>query len=187
MTPILNHYGTALAGRSGRGRNSLSFLAQIRAFVLGADLLIVPATQAWRFAGFGFLALYARNALHPKYETKNTTKGIAKPKKIGRGRLVANDGWRISPSTIHGALTVIAMSPSPAGKANSPGRTPWGSLTSLSPCQWGHRSTSVHDLHCVTTIRCSAPIFLHHLCGSIDHSYVLRWLGYCTYHYNRWV
>jgi hypothetical protein len=34
-----------------------------RAFVLGADLRLVAAIQAWRWAGFGFLALYAHGVL----------------------------------------------------------------------------------------------------------------------------
>jgi hypothetical protein len=34
-----------------------------RAFVLGADLRIVAAIQAWRWAGFGFLSLYAHGVL----------------------------------------------------------------------------------------------------------------------------
>jgi hypothetical protein len=34
-----------------------------RTFVLGADLRLVVAIQAWRWAGFGFLALYAHGVL----------------------------------------------------------------------------------------------------------------------------
>jgi hypothetical protein len=34
-----------------------------RAFVLGADLRLVTAIQAWRFAGMGFLSLYAHRIL----------------------------------------------------------------------------------------------------------------------------
>jgi hypothetical protein len=34
-----------------------------RAFVLGADLRLLAAIQAWRWAGFGFLALYAHGVL----------------------------------------------------------------------------------------------------------------------------
>jgi hypothetical protein len=34
-----------------------------RAFVLGADLRLIAAIQAWRFAGFGFLSLYAFGVL----------------------------------------------------------------------------------------------------------------------------
>ena len=34
-----------------------------RAFVLAGDLPLVTAVQAWRFAGFGFLALYAHGVL----------------------------------------------------------------------------------------------------------------------------
>jgi hypothetical protein len=34
-----------------------------RAFVLGADLRLVAAVQAWRFAGLGFLSLYALGVL----------------------------------------------------------------------------------------------------------------------------
>jgi hypothetical protein len=34
-----------------------------RDFVLGADLRLVAAVQAWRWAGFGFLALYAHGVL----------------------------------------------------------------------------------------------------------------------------
>ena len=34
-----------------------------RAFVLGADLRLLAAMQAWRWAGFGFLALYAQGVL----------------------------------------------------------------------------------------------------------------------------
>src|ERR1700741_4700649 len=34
-----------------------------RAFVLGADLRFVVAIQAWRWAGLGFLALYAHGVL----------------------------------------------------------------------------------------------------------------------------
>lgn len=34
-----------------------------RAFVLGADLRLVAAIQAWRWAGFGFLSLYAHRIL----------------------------------------------------------------------------------------------------------------------------
>jgi hypothetical protein len=38
----------------------------VRAFVLTADLRFITATQAWRFAGFGFLALYTYRLL-PAY------------------------------------------------------------------------------------------------------------------------
>lgn len=47
----------------------IAFVALFRAsrafrdFVLAADLRVVTATQAWRFAGFGFLALYAYGVL----------------------------------------------------------------------------------------------------------------------------
>jgi hypothetical protein len=34
-----------------------------RAFVLGADLRLAAAMQAWRWAGFGFLSLYAHGLL----------------------------------------------------------------------------------------------------------------------------
>lgn len=34
-----------------------------RTFILGADLRLVSAIQAWRWAGFGFLALYATGVL----------------------------------------------------------------------------------------------------------------------------
>src|SRR4029077_17528157 len=34
-----------------------------RAFVLGADLQLAAALQAWRLAGFGFLSLYAYRVL----------------------------------------------------------------------------------------------------------------------------
>jgi hypothetical protein len=34
-----------------------------RAFVLGADLRLAAAMQAWRWAGFGFLSLYAQGVL----------------------------------------------------------------------------------------------------------------------------
>jgi hypothetical protein len=34
-----------------------------RAFVIGADLRLLAAIQAWRWAGFGFLALYAHGVL----------------------------------------------------------------------------------------------------------------------------
>jgi hypothetical protein len=34
-----------------------------RAFVLGADLRLAAAMQAWRFAGLGFLSLYAHGVL----------------------------------------------------------------------------------------------------------------------------
>ena len=37
--------------------------AAFRAFVLAIDLPLVTAIQAWRFAGFGFLALYAYGIL----------------------------------------------------------------------------------------------------------------------------
>jgi len=37
--------------------------AAFRAFVLAIDLPLVTAIQAWRFAGFGFLALYAHRIL----------------------------------------------------------------------------------------------------------------------------
>jgi hypothetical protein len=37
--------------------------SKFRAFVLGADLRLVSAIQAWRWAGFGFLALYAHGVL----------------------------------------------------------------------------------------------------------------------------
>ena len=36
---------------------------RFRSFVLGADLRLVAAVQAWRWAGFGFLALYAHGFL----------------------------------------------------------------------------------------------------------------------------
>src|SRR5258706_6963162 len=36
---------------------------EFRAFVLGANLRLVSAIQAWRWAGFGFLALYAHGVL----------------------------------------------------------------------------------------------------------------------------
>ena len=35
----------------------------LRELILGADLRLVTAVQAWRFAGFGFLALYAYGIL----------------------------------------------------------------------------------------------------------------------------
>jgi hypothetical protein len=35
----------------------------VRAFVLAADLHLTTGVQAWRFAGFGFLALYANGVL----------------------------------------------------------------------------------------------------------------------------
>ena len=38
----------------------------VRAFVLTADLRFITATQAWRFVGFGFLALYTYRVL-PAY------------------------------------------------------------------------------------------------------------------------
>ena len=38
-----------------------------RAFVLHSDLRLVTAMQAWRFAGFDFLALYARVKSGPGY------------------------------------------------------------------------------------------------------------------------
>jgi hypothetical protein len=34
-----------------------------RSFVMAADLPLLPAVQAWRFAGFGFLALFAHGVL----------------------------------------------------------------------------------------------------------------------------
>jgi hypothetical protein len=37
--------------------------SRFRAFVLGVDLRLVAAMQAWRWAGFGFLALYAHRVL----------------------------------------------------------------------------------------------------------------------------
>lgn len=37
--------------------------ARFRAFVLGADLRLVAAMQGWRWAGLGFLSLYAHNIL----------------------------------------------------------------------------------------------------------------------------
>jgi hypothetical protein len=47
----------------------LAFLAAfvasrgLRAYVLAVDLRLITAVQAWRFAGLGFLALYAQGAL----------------------------------------------------------------------------------------------------------------------------
>jgi hypothetical protein len=38
-----------------------------RAYVLAIDLPLVTAVQAWRFAGFGFLALYAYDVLPPLF------------------------------------------------------------------------------------------------------------------------
>ncbi len=38
-----------------------------RAYVLAIDLPLVTAVQAWRFAGFGFLALYAHDVLPPLF------------------------------------------------------------------------------------------------------------------------
>lgn len=38
-------------------------IGSFRAFVLAADLRLVIGMQAWRFAGFGFLALYAHDLL----------------------------------------------------------------------------------------------------------------------------
>ena len=38
-------------------------IGSFRAFVLAADLRLVIGMQAWRFAGFGFLALYAYDLL----------------------------------------------------------------------------------------------------------------------------
>lgn len=38
-------------------------IGSFRAFVLTADLRLVIGVQAWRFAGFGFLALYAHHLL----------------------------------------------------------------------------------------------------------------------------
>jgi hypothetical protein len=37
--------------------------ADFRAFVMGGDLFIVTTMQAWRFGGFGFLALYAHDVV----------------------------------------------------------------------------------------------------------------------------
>jgi hypothetical protein len=39
--------------------------AAFRAFVLGLDLRLIVALQAWRFAGFGFIALYESCAAGP--------------------------------------------------------------------------------------------------------------------------
>jgi hypothetical protein len=36
---------------------------KFRAFILGADLRLVAGMQAWRWAGFGFLSLYAHHVL----------------------------------------------------------------------------------------------------------------------------
>src|SRR5438067_6069249 len=44
---------------------------------------------------------------------------------IKNRRLAANNGLRTRLSTIHGALNPIAMSPRPAGRANSPGKIPF--------------------------------------------------------------
>jgi hypothetical protein len=38
-------------------------LSAFRAFVLGIDLRLATAVQAWRWAGFGFLSLYAHGVL----------------------------------------------------------------------------------------------------------------------------
>jgi hypothetical protein len=37
--------------------------SEFRAFVLGADLRFIAATQGWRWAGLGFLSLYAKGIL----------------------------------------------------------------------------------------------------------------------------
>src|SRR5438045_2458461 len=58
-------------------------------------------------------------------DTATTKSAIPTTFQTTNRRLAANDGLRIRLSTIHGALIPIAMSPSPAGKANSPGKTPF--------------------------------------------------------------
>src|SRR6266478_7151010 len=56
-------------------------------------------------------------------DTATTKSTIPRIFHITYRRLAANNGLRTRPSTIHGAVTPIAMSPIPAGKANSPGKT----------------------------------------------------------------
>lgn len=41
----------------------LRLSARFRAFALGLDLRLISSMQAWRFAGFGFIALYANGVL----------------------------------------------------------------------------------------------------------------------------
>ena len=57
-------------------------------------------------------------------DTATTKSMIPRIFQITNRRLAANNGLRTRLSTIHGALNPIAMSPSPAGRANRPGKIP---------------------------------------------------------------
>lgn len=57
-------------------------------------------------------------------DTATTKSTIPRIFQLAYRRLAANNGLRIKARTIHGAVTPIAMSPSPAGKAKSPGKIP---------------------------------------------------------------
>ena len=58
-------------------------------------------------------------------DTATTKSAIPRIFHITNRRLAANNGLRIKLSTIQGAVIPIAMSPSPAGRANSPGKIPF--------------------------------------------------------------
>ena len=58
-------------------------------------------------------------------ETATTRSKMPRIFQITNRVVVTNPESRISPSTIQGAVIPMAMSPSPAGRANSPGRIPW--------------------------------------------------------------
>ena len=58
-------------------------------------------------------------------DTATTKSMIPRIFQIKNRRLAANNGLRTRLSTIHGAVIPIAMSPSPAGRANNPGKIPF--------------------------------------------------------------
>src|SRR5436305_10469513 len=58
-------------------------------------------------------------------DTATTKSAIPRMFQITNRRLAANNGLRTRLITIQGAVIPIAMSPSPAGRANSPGKIPF--------------------------------------------------------------
>src|SRR5947207_13187349 len=58
-------------------------------------------------------------------DTATTKSAIPRMFQITNRRLAANNGLSTRLITIQGAVIPIAMSPSPAGRANSPGKTPF--------------------------------------------------------------
>jgi len=89
-----------------------------RAFVLGADLRLVAAIQAWRWAGSGFLLLYAR-VFCPD----------CSPSRLDSGT------WRLGSARRGSCSGLFATRHSPPAGGMWFGIS-WGSSTLLSPCPW---------------------------------------------------